>query len=161
MPVAVCRPWRGNSFGVRRLASTSSSRRFKKEIKAIDSASEAILALKPVTFHYKTGNTGTPQFGLTAEEVADINPDLVGVRRERRDLHRPLRSGDRDAIKRVSQRTPQGAGAGSDITQVKQEFQSKLAEQQKQIKALTAGLQKVNAQLEVSKPAPQMVLSNQ
>jgi hypothetical protein len=44
----------GNSFGVRRLASTSSSRRFKKEIKAIDSASEAILALKPVTFHYKT-----------------------------------------------------------------------------------------------------------
>jgi len=44
---------------------------------------------------------------------------------------------------------------------VKQEFQSKLAEQQKQIKALTAGLQKVNAQLEVSKPAPQMVLSNQ
>jgi hypothetical protein len=56
---------------------------------------------------------------------------------------------------------PQGAGAGSDITQVKQEFQSKLAEQQKQIKALTAGLQKVNGQLEVSKPAPQMVLSNQ
>ena len=127
----------------------------------MDSASEAILALKPVTFHYKTGKTGTPQFGLIVEEVAEINPDLLGVRRERRDLHRPLRSGERDAIKRVSQRTPQGAGAGSDITQVKQEFQSKLAEQQKQIKALTAGLQKVNAQLEVSKPAPQMVLSNQ
>jgi hypothetical protein len=41
----------GNSLGVRRLASTSSSRRFKKEIKAMDNASEAILALKPVTFH--------------------------------------------------------------------------------------------------------------
>jgi hypothetical protein len=46
----------------------------------MDSASEVILALKPVTFHYKTGNTGTPQFGLIAEEVAEINPDLVDVR---------------------------------------------------------------------------------
>jgi hypothetical protein len=128
----------------------------------MDSASEVILALKPVTFHYKNGNTGTPQFGLIAEEVAEINPDLLGVRRERRDLHRPLRSGERDAIKRVSQRTPQGAGAGSDdhASEAGVSVQTR-GEQQKQIKALTAGLQKVNAQLEVSKPAPQMVLSNQ
>src|SRR5436309_3686835 len=55
----------------------SSSRRFKKEIKPMDSASEAILALKPVTFHYKTDNTNTPQFGLIAEEVAHVNPSLV------------------------------------------------------------------------------------
>ena len=43
----------------------------------MDSASEAILALKPVTFHYKSDNAGTPQFGLIAEEVAEVNPDLV------------------------------------------------------------------------------------
>ena len=44
----------------------------------MDKASEAILALKPVTFHYKTTDTeGTPQFGLVAEEVAKVNPDLV------------------------------------------------------------------------------------
>ncbi len=43
----------------------------------MNSASEAILALKPVTFHYKSDNTNTPQFGLIAEEVADVNPDLV------------------------------------------------------------------------------------
>jgi sugar-specific transcriptional regulator TrmB len=43
------------------------------------------------------------------------------------------------------------------IAQLKQDFQSKLAEQQKQIEALTAGLQKVSAQLEASKPAPQVV----
>jgi hypothetical protein len=55
----------------------ASSRRFKKEIKVMDSASEAILALKPVTFHYKSDATGTPQFGLIAEEVAEVNPDLV------------------------------------------------------------------------------------
>jgi hypothetical protein len=60
----------------------SSSRRFKKEIKPMDKASEAILGLKPVMFHYKSDGTATPQFGLIAEEVAEANPDLV-VRDER------------------------------------------------------------------------------
>jgi Chaperone of endosialidase len=54
-----------------------SSARFKKDIKPMDKASEAILALKPVTFHYKSDTKGTPQFGLIAEEVAAVNPDLV------------------------------------------------------------------------------------
>jgi hypothetical protein len=59
------------------LGTTSSSARFKHDIKPMDKTSEAILALKPVTFHYKSDNTGTPQFGLIAEEVAAVNPDLV------------------------------------------------------------------------------------
>ena len=59
------------------LGTLSSSRRFKKDIKPMNETSEAILALKPVTFHYKNDNTGTPQFGLIAEEVAEANPDLV------------------------------------------------------------------------------------
>src|SRR5438552_4095293 len=59
------------------LGTMSSSRRFKREIKPIDKASETILALKPVTFHYKSDNTNTPQFGLIAEEVAEVSPDLV------------------------------------------------------------------------------------
>jgi uncharacterized coiled-coil protein SlyX len=59
------------------LGTTSSSRRFKKEIKPMDSASEAILALKPVTFHYKSDKANTPQCGLIAEEVAEVNPNLV------------------------------------------------------------------------------------
>jgi hypothetical protein len=59
------------------LGTISSSRRFKKEIKPMEKTSEAILALKPVTFHYKSDNTNTPQFGLIAEEVAKVNPDLV------------------------------------------------------------------------------------
>jgi hypothetical protein len=59
------------------LGTISSSRRFKNEIKPMDSASQSILALKPVTFHYKSDSTGTPQFGLIAEEVAQVNPDLV------------------------------------------------------------------------------------
>jgi hypothetical protein len=59
------------------LGTMSSSRRFKREIKEMDNASKVIHALKPVTFQYKTDNTGTPQFGLIAEEVAKVNPDLV------------------------------------------------------------------------------------
>jgi Chaperone of endosialidase len=63
--------------GAGQLGTMNSSRRFKKEIKPMDKTSEAILALKPVTFHYKSDNTNTPQFGLIAEEVAEVNPDLI------------------------------------------------------------------------------------
>jgi trimeric autotransporter adhesin len=59
------------------LGTMSSSRRFKKEIKPMDKASEAILALKPVTFHYKSDNANRPEFGLIAEDVEKVNPDLV------------------------------------------------------------------------------------
>src|SRR5439155_22942670 len=61
------------------LGTVVSSKRFKDGIKAMDRASEAILALKPVTFHYKheLDPKGIPQFGLVAEDVEKINPDLV------------------------------------------------------------------------------------
>jgi hypothetical protein len=59
------------------LGTVSSSKRFKKEIKPMDHASEAILGLKPVTFEYKSDKTSRPQFGLIAEQVAEVNPDLV------------------------------------------------------------------------------------
>src|SRR5439155_15570985 len=56
-----------------------SSARYKNQIKPMDKASEAILALKPVTFRYKQeiDQEGIPQFGLVAEEVEKVNPDLV------------------------------------------------------------------------------------
>ena len=59
------------------LGVSASSRRFKQAIQPMDKASEAILALKTVTFCYKTDATHTPQFGLIAEQVAEVNPDLV------------------------------------------------------------------------------------
>jgi hypothetical protein len=68
------------------LGTLPSSRRFKKEIKAMDKASESILALKPVTFHYKSDKANTPQFGLIAEEVAEVNPDLI-VRDKKGDIY--------------------------------------------------------------------------
>jgi hypothetical protein len=68
------------------LGTQSSSRRFKKDIEFMTKDSEAILALKPVTFHYKNDKTNSPQFGLIAEEVAKVNPDLV-VRGENGEIY--------------------------------------------------------------------------
>jgi Chaperone of endosialidase len=84
--------WIGNVYGVTtqsgttapvivsdtgQLGTIASSERFKKDIAAMQGASEAILALRPVTFHYKSDTKDTPQFGLIAEEVAKVNPALV------------------------------------------------------------------------------------
>ena len=57
--------------------ATLSSRRFKKDIAPIDKLSEGILALRPVTFHWKSDNTNEPEFGLVAEEVAEVNLDWI------------------------------------------------------------------------------------
>ena len=67
-----------------RLGTATSSRRFKEEIKPMERASEALFALKPITFRYKKGidPLGVPQFGLVAEDVEEVNPDLVVRDRE-------------------------------------------------------------------------------
>src|SRR5262249_32792092 len=59
------------------LGTLSSSRRFKGDIKPMDKTSESILALKPVKFQYKQDQRHMAQFGLIAEEVAEVNPNLV------------------------------------------------------------------------------------
>jgi Chaperone of endosialidase len=125
------------------LGTASSSARFKKEIKPMDKVSEAILGLKPVTFQYKTDNTSTPQFGLIAEEVEKVNPDLVV-----RDQNGEIYTVRYDAV---------NAMLLNEFLKARRQIDA----QQKQIDALTAGLQKVNAQVEASKPAPQVVNNNQ
>src|SRR5262249_54378092 len=59
------------------LGTLSSSQRFKKDIKRMEGTSSSILDLQPVTFHYKNDKTNTQQFGLVAEDVARVNPQLV------------------------------------------------------------------------------------
>jgi hypothetical protein len=91
----------------------ASSARFKHQIKPMDKASEAILALKPVTFEYKKeiDPKGTPQFGLVAEEVEKVNPDLV-TRDAKGELYTVrYEAVKRDVAQRVPQRTSQGRGA--------------------------------------------------
>jgi uncharacterized coiled-coil protein SlyX len=142
------------------LGTMSSSRRFKKEIKPMDKASDAILALKPVTFHYKSDNTDTPQFGLIAEEVAQVNPALV-VHDEKGEIY-TVRYEAINAMllneflnEHRKNEEQEATITLLQTTDAKQE--AIIAKQQKQIEALTEGLQKVNTQLEASKPAPQVV----
>jgi hypothetical protein len=132
------------------LGTAPSSRRFKHEIKPMDRTSESILALKPVTFQYKADKTNTPQFGLVAEEVAAVNPDLVVP-----DKNGEIYTVRYDAVNAMllneflkEHKTVQEQGAT-------------IASLQKQIEALSTGLKKVSAQLELSKSAPQTVLNNQ
>jgi hypothetical protein len=149
-----------NSAG--KLGTITSSRRFKDDIKPMDKASDMILALKPVTFHYKKeiDPKGVQQFGLVAEEVEAVNPDLVV-----RDKEGKVNTVRYEAINAMllneflkEHETVQEQGAT--ITQQRKDFEATLAQQQKQIEALTAGLRKVSAQLEASKPAQQVVENN-
>ena len=117
-------------------------------------ASEFIHALKPVTFHYESDTSSTPQFGLIAEEVAEVNPDLV-VRDENGEIY-TVRY---DAVNAML--LNEFLKEHRKVEQLTKDFESKLAEQQKQIQALTVGLQKVSAQVEVSRLAPQMVVNEQ
>ena len=121
------------------LGTVASAARFKKDIRPMDKTSEAILAVRPVTFEYKSDSKGTPQFGLIAEEVAKVNPNLVV-----RDKDGQIYSVRYDAVNAML------------LNEFLKEHQ-KVQDLEKQIEALTAGLQKVSAQLETSKAAPQVV----
>jgi Chaperone of endosialidase len=131
----------------------ASSRRYKKEIKPMEETSEAILGLKPVTFHYKSDAKDTPQFGLIAEEVAKVNPDLIV-----RDKNGEVYSVRYDAVNAML--LNEFLKEHRKVEKLTKDFEAKLAQQQKQIEALTAGLQKVSAQVEMSKPAPPTVADN-
>jgi len=158
----------GNIFGVTpggatpvvidsngQLGTSSSSVRFKNDITMMGNASEGILSLKPVTFHYKSDQTRTPQFGLIAEEVEKINPDLVI-----RDAKGELYTVRYDAVNAML--LNEFLKEHRELAELK----STVAEQRKGMEAMAAQLkeqasqiQKVSAQLEASKPAPQVVLN--
>jgi hypothetical protein len=131
------------------LGTVASSERFKKDIATMEKSSEAILALRPVTFHYRTDAVNTPQFGLIAEEVAKVNPALVLPDKEGKPY--TVRY---DAVNAMLLNEFLKEHRTVD------ELKATVAQQQKQLEALTAGMQKVSAQLELNKAAPQTVLND-
>ncbi len=168
--------WIGNVYGVTpqsgttapvvvsvdgQLGTVASSERFKKNISTMETASEAILLLRPVTFHYKTDTKGTPQFGLIAEEVAMVNPALVLPDKEGKPYTVRYDAVNAMLLNEFLKAHSKMEEQETTIVQLKKELQAIAAHQQKQIQMLTAGLQKISTQLEASKPAPQMVLNNQ
>ncbi len=150
-----------NSNG--QLGTTTSSRRFKQEIKPMDKASEAILALRPVSFRYKQeiDPKGIPQFGLVAEEVEKVNPDLVVRDDEGKVYTVRYEAVNAMLLNEFLKEHRKVEEQGTVIAQQQKNFESKIAQQQKQIEALTTIVQKVSAQVELSRPAPQTVANNQ
>jgi len=149
----------------------SSSRRFKEGINPMATASQAILALKPVTFRYKSDKTETPQFGLVAEDVAAIDPDLVVY-----DKDGEIYSVRYDAVNAMllNEFLKEHKKVEEQQATIEQLKSSALrqeainAQQQKGMEALAAIvkeqaalIQKVSIQLKVSKPASQTVANNQ
>jgi hypothetical protein len=148
----------------------------------MNKASEAILALQPVTFRYKKefDRTGTAQFGLVAEEVEKVDPNLVV--RDKEGKPYSVRYDQVNAmllnefLKEHKKVEEQGCKLGSqgDVIQAQQativqlkstvaqqqkNFESQLAKQEKQMEALALGLQKVSAQVEVNRLRPQVVVN--
>jgi uncharacterized coiled-coil protein SlyX len=159
-----------NSAG--QMGSVLSSQRYKADIKPMDNASEAIFALKPVTFRYKQefDPKGVPQFGLVAEEVAKVTPDLVVP-----DAEGKPRSVRYEAINAMllneflkqHRKMQEQAATIADLRSTVARQEVIIAQQQKGMEAVTARLdqqaaqiQKVSAQIEVGKPSPQTVLNN-
>ena len=134
-----------------KLGTMTSSRRFKEEIKPMERSSEALFALKPVTFRYKSeiDPQGISQFGLVAEDVEAINPDLVV-----RDKEGKVNTVRYEAVNAMLLNE-----FLKEHRKVEQ-LEATVAHQQKQMEALTASLQKVNAQLGVREPVPQIVLND-
>jgi hypothetical protein len=136
------------------LGTTLSSRRFKHDIKPIDKASEALLALKPVSFKYNYDRKGSTQYGLIAEEVAQVNPHLVVYRDDEPytvkydQINVMLLNEFLREHKRVEEQQ-------ASISQLKSEVQTMVA----QLKEQAAQIQKVSAQIEVNKPAAKVVVN--
>jgi len=120
----------------------------------MDKASEAIFALKPVTFRYKheLEPDGVPQFGLVAEQVEKVNPDLVVRGEDGKVMTVRYDAVNAMLLNEFLKEHRNVAEQQSTIAQLK----TTVAQQQKQIEALTAGLQKVSAEVQLSKSIPQV-----
>jgi uncharacterized coiled-coil protein SlyX len=132
----------------------------------MDRSSETLFALKPVTFRYKKDADPSQalSFGLIAEEVAQVSPELIT--RDEEGKPQTVRYEAVNAMllneflkehRRNEEQRATITELKSMVAQQQKDFQATAAHQQKQIEALTAGLQKVGALLEATKPAPQMV----
>jgi Chaperone of endosialidase len=139
-----------------------SSQRFKDQIKPMDKASEAIFALKPVTFRYKQkiDPKGIPQFGLVAEEVEKVNPDLVVRDKEGKPYSVRYDQVNAMLLNEFLKEHRKVQEQEMAITQLKKDFDSTIAQFTARLHGQAEQIQKVNAQLEASKPAPQVVANN-
>jgi hypothetical protein len=134
-----------------KIGTLVSSRRFKDEIKPMDTASEAILALEPVTFRYKKEiePDGAIMFGLIAEEVEQVDPDLVTRNKK----------GEAEAVRYEAVNAMLLNEFLKEHRKV-QKLEAALDVINERLKEQTAKIQKVSDQVQLSKPTPHMVASD-
>ncbi len=144
------------------LGTVQSSERFKESIKSMDELSEAVLALKPVTFRYKheLDPNGIPQFGLIAEQVEKVSPDLVVRGEDGKVMTVRYEAVNAMLLNEFLKEHQKVEKLECTVAMQEKDFKATIAEQQKQIEALTATVQRVNDQIALSKPAPQLVANN-
>ena len=148
-----------------KIGTLSSSRRYKEEIEPMTGASERLFDLKPVTFRYKKEiDPGQAlSFGLIAEEVAQVSPDLITRDEEAKPQTVRYEAVNAMLLNEFLKEHRKVETQEARITQLEAAIERQAAttaQQHEQIQALTAGLQKVNAQIEANRPAPQTVVSN-
>jgi trimeric autotransporter adhesin len=138
-----------------KLGTVVSSARFKEAVQPMDKASEAILALKPVTFRYKKelDPEGIPQFGLVAEEVENVNPALVARDEQGKPYTVRYEAVNAMLLNEFLKEHRKVDKLEATVAQQRKVFETAIAQVKGQI-------QRVSAQLELNKPAPQTVLNN-
>jgi hypothetical protein len=156
-----------NSDG--KLGTSVSSRRFKDDIKPMDKTSEAILSLQPVTFHYKKelDPTKAAQFGLVAEDVEKVNPDLVVRDKDGKAYSVRYDQVNAMLLNEFLKEHRKVEELQKTVAQQQNDFQAIAAEQKKEIQALAetirdqaAQIQKVNARLELTESRSRTVLND-
>src|SRR5215472_17929001 len=138
--------------GAGQLGTVASSERFKKDIAIMGQASEGILSLRPVTFHYKADGENTPQFGLIAEEVAKVNPALVLPDKEGKPYTVRYDAVNAMLLNEFLKEHSKVEKLEATVVKQHKDFEAALAD-------LKGQIQKVSAQLELNKPAPQTVVN--
>jgi hypothetical protein len=151
------------------LGTLTSSLRFKEEIMPMDKASETLFALKPVTFRYKKGidPQGIPQFGLVAEDVEAVNPKLVVQDKEGKPYSVRYEAINAMLLNEFLKDHRKVEEQEATIAQQRKDFEATTTELKRELESVVARLkehdakiQKVSDQIELSKPAPQVVLNN-
>jgi trimeric autotransporter adhesin len=141
------------------LGTLTSSKRFKEGIRPMNKTSEAIFSLEPVTFRYKKeiDPACTSQFGLVAEDVERINPDLVVRDKKGKTYSVRYEAVNAMLLNEFLKEHRKNEEQQATIAQLKSGMEALTAT----VKEQAAQIQKVSAQLEASKPAPQTVLNDQ
>jgi hypothetical protein len=151
-----------------KLGTLTSSKRFKEDIEPMDKASEALFALKPVTFRYKKEiePAGRSQFGLVAEEVDKVNPDLVVRDKDGKPYSVRYDQVNAMLLNEFLKEHKKVEEQQATMTELKRDFQMVSAQQQNEIQILSAQLkeqaaqiEKVSAQVEMRKPTTKVALN--